>query len=147
MVLTFSVILFGALLVLRSLQKNVFYILHSCTMVLLAYWVETHYFRTSVFTFKTLLLFLAVHFIFINIFTFCAYWKDKRAAINGQWRIPEKDLHMLELLGGWTGALLGQKILHHKNRKKSYQFVFWLVPIFQILFVIIALQYLGVFHI
>lgn len=147
MVLTFSVVLFGLLLIFRSLQKNMFYILHSCTMVLLAYWVETHYFRTSAFTTKTLLLFIAVHFIFINIFTFLAYWKDKRAAVNGQWRIPEKDLHMLEMLGGWTGALLGQKVLHHKNRKKSYQLVFWLVPIIQVLFIIIVLQYLGIFHI
>lgn len=147
MVLTFSVILFGLLFVFQSLQKNIFYILHCCTMVLLAYWVETHYFRTSAFTPKTLLLFLAVHFIFINIFTFIAYWKDKRAAINGQWRTPEKDLHMLEILGGWTGALLGQKFLHHKNRKKSYQLIFWFVPIFQILFIIIILQYLGIFHI
>ena len=32
-----------------------FYILHACSVVMLAYWVETHYFRTSVFSAKTLL--------------------------------------------------------------------------------------------
>ena len=147
MVLTFAVILFGVLFLIPPLQRNMFYILHACTMVLSAYWTETHYFRTSAFSFKTVLLFVAVHFVFINIFTFLAYWKDKRAAQSGQWRIPEKDLHWLELLGGWTGALLGQKLLHHKNRKKSYQLVFWLVPVIQVLFVIIALQYLGLLHI
>ena len=147
MVLTFAVILFGMLFLIPPLQKNMFYILHACTVVLLAYWVETHYFRTSVFSAKTLLLFLCVHFIFINIYTFLAYWKDKRAAINGQWRIPERDLHWLELLGGWSGALIGQKLLHHKNRKQTYQMVFWLVPFIQGAFVVLALQYLGLLHI
>lgn len=147
MVLTFAVILFGMFFLLPPLQRNMFYILHACTMVLSAYWVETHYFRTTAFSSKTLLLFLAVHFVFINIFTFFAYWKDKLAAKNGQWRIPEKDLHWLELLGGWTGAFLGQKLLHHKNRKKSYQIIFWMVPVLQIAFIIIVLQYLGLLHI
>ena len=147
MQITASVILFGMLLIIPSLRKNMFYILHSCAIVLLAYWVETHYFKVSVFSGKTMLLFLAIHFVFINIFTFLAYWKDKRAAINGQWRISEKDLHTLELLGGWSGALLGQKILHHKNRKQSYQLVFWLVPLVQISFILFVLQYLGLLHI
>lgn len=147
MVLTASVILFGMLFLIPPLQKNVFYILHSCTVVLLAYWVETHYFKVSAFSVKTLLLFAAVHFVFINIYTFFAYWRDKKAAQNGQWRIPERDLHWLELLGGWSGALLGQKLLHHKNRKKSYQVVFWVVPLAQIAFIVLVLQYLGLLHI
>ena len=147
MILTSATILFGMLLFLPSLRKNAFYLLHACTIVLLAYWVETHYFRVSAFSSKTLLLLLVVHFIFINIFTFLAYWKDKRAAINGEWRIPEKDLHILELLGGWSGALLGQKILHHKNRKQTYQMVFWLVPLVQVAFILFVLQYLGLLHI
>ena len=147
MTLTSAVVLFGILLFLPPLRRNMFYILHACTIVLLAHWVETHYFKASSFSSKTLLLLLAVHFVFINIFTFLAYWKDKRAAVNGQWRIPEKDLHMLELLGGWSGALLGQKILHHKNRKQSYQFVFWLVPLVQLSFILVVLQYLGLLHI
>ena len=147
MVVTFSVILFGLLFLIPALQKNAFYILHSCVVVILAYWVENHYFKASIFTTKTILLFLVVHFIFINVFTFLAYWKDKRAAIKGEWRIPERDLHMLEVLGGWSGALIGQKVLHHKNRKKSYQFIFWLVPLLQISFIIFVLQYLGLLHI
>lgn len=147
MTLTSAVVLFGILLFLPPLRRNMFYMLHACTIVLLAHWVETHYFKVSSFSSKTLLLLLAVHFVFINIFTFLAYWKDKRAAVNGQWRIPEKDLHMLELLGGWSGALLGQKILHHKNRKQSYQFVFWLVPLVQLSFILVVLQYLGLLHI
>jgi uncharacterized membrane protein YsdA (DUF1294 family) len=36
-------------------------------------------------------------------------------------------LHFLELLGGWPGAYLGQRIFRHKTSKISYQFVFWLI--------------------
>ena len=147
MVVTFSAAFLGMFVLLPSLKRNVFFILHVCTVILLAYWVQTHYFTTRVFGAKTFMLFVAVHFIFINIFTFLAYWKDKKAAINGQWRIPEKDLHMLEILGGWSGALMGQKLLHHKTRKRSYQTIFWLVPLIQLSFILIILQYLGLLHI
>ena len=34
---------------------------------------------------------------------------------------------MVELLGGWPGALLGQRRFRHKTRKRSYQLVFWLI--------------------
>ena len=147
MTLTFAVIFICMAILIPPLKKNTFFILHASVLILLSYWIETHYFKCTPFAGKTLLLCLAIHFISINIFTFLAYWKDKNAAVNGEWRIPERDLHILEILGGWTGALIGQKILHHKNRKKSYQALFWLVPILQIGFILVVLQYLGLLHI
>jgi hypothetical protein len=32
---------------------------------------------------------------------------------------------MFEMLGGWSGSLLGQRTFHHKTRKLTYQGVFW----------------------
>jgi len=147
MVVTFGSILFGMLFLIPPLRKNMFFILNCCAIIIFSYWIEHNYFKTSMFSLKTILLFLVVQFVFINIFTFLAYWKDKRAAQKGEWRIPEKDLHWLELLGGWSGALLAQKIFHHKTRKHTYQLVFWLVPMVQIVFIFMVLQYLGVLHI
>ncbi|MBE6452714.1 MAG: DUF1294 domain-containing protein [Alphaproteobacteria bacterium] len=86
-----------------------------------AYYFEHNCFRTSLFAPKTFLLFLVFHLVAINISTFIAYGVDKRAAKQGQWRISERDLHMLEFLGGWIGAFFGQKCFHHKTSKKSYQ--------------------------
>jgi len=54
-----------------------------------------------------------------------AYARDKRAARLQARRVPETVLHLLELAGGWPGALLAQRWLRHKNRKLSYQFAFW----------------------
>ena len=76
MVITYSVILIGLLFLIRPLQKNSFYILHSALVILSAYYIETHYFRASVFGSKTLLLFIVFQFVFINMVTILAYWVD-----------------------------------------------------------------------
>ena len=55
------------------------------------------------------------------------YWHDKRQALVRGQRIPEKVLHLSELLGGWPGALVAQQVWRHKTRKLSYQVVFWLI--------------------
>lgn len=59
--------------------------------------------------------------------TFFLYARDKHCAEASQWRIPELSLHLLELLGGWPGAFLAQRLLRHKCAKISYQVVFWLI--------------------
>ncbi len=64
--------------------------------------------------------------LLISLATFVAYASDKRRAKTGRWRIPENTLHLLSLIGGWPGALLAQRLLRHKNRKPSFQTVFWL---------------------
>lgn len=143
MVITYSVILIGLLFLVRPLQKNSFYMLHSALVILSAYYIETHYFRASVFGAKTLLLFIVFQFISINLVTIWAYWVDKRAALKGAWRVPEINLHTLEFLGGWSGALFAQRIFHHKNKKRSYQSMFWFILFMQIAAVYVILKYLG----
>lgn len=68
-----------------------------------------------------LLVWLAV----INLLTFIVYGEDKRRARKGKWRVPEKTLFLLPLLGGSVGALLGMRVFHHKT--KHWYFV-WGVP-------------------
>jgi len=56
---------------------------------------------------------------------FLVYAHDKSAAQRGEWRTRESSLHLLGLAGGWPGALLAQRVLRHKSRKKSFQVAFW----------------------
>ena len=71
--------------------------------------------------------FLATYFGVISGLTLIFYWSDKRKAQHDQWRIPEGTLHLLEMLGGWPAALLGQRFLRHKTKKRRYQTLFWLI--------------------
>ena len=64
--------------------------------------------------------------------TFIAYGFDKRRAINGGRRVPERTLHLMALLGGWPGGLLGQRQFRHKTEKFSFLVVFWLVVLLHV---------------
>lgn len=59
-----------------------------------------------------LLVWLAV----INLLTFIVYGADKRRARKGKWRVPEKTLFLLPLLGGSVGGILGMRVFHHKTK-------------------------------
>ena len=68
---------------------------------------------------------LTVWLLVINLVTFLIYGVDKRRAKRGAWRVPEKTLFLLPLLGGSVGALLGMRVFHHKT--KHWYFV-WGIP-------------------
>jgi uncharacterized membrane protein YsdA (DUF1294 family) len=70
---------------------------------------------------------LGVCALLVSGITYWVYAVDKRRAEEGLWRVPESNLHLLELLGGWPGAFLAQRRLRHKCSKGNYQFVFWLI--------------------
>jgi uncharacterized membrane protein YsdA (DUF1294 family) len=61
----------------------------------------------------------------LNLLTFAIYAADKRAARAGGWRVSEKQLHLLALLGGWPGAWWAQQWLRHKSSKPSFRTVYW----------------------
>lgn len=63
----------------------------------------------------------------VSLFGYVVYAADKNRARRGEWRVPEQALHLVELLGGWPGAFVGQRQLRHKCSKVSYQFVFWVI--------------------
>ncbi|MCF7503296.1 MULTISPECIES: DUF1294 domain-containing protein [Vibrio] len=69
---------------------------------------------------------LLVWYLVIGLVTFFVYAKDKRAAINGNWRVPEKTLHILSVAGGWLGALIAQDKLRHKTQKQPFRSIYWL---------------------
>lgn len=61
-----------------------------------------------------------IYLICINLTAFAAFGADKRRAIKGRWRIPERTLLLLALFGGALGALLGMYLFRHKTRKKKF---------------------------
>ncbi|KAF2750790.1 DUF1294-domain-containing protein [Sporormia fimetaria CBS 119925] len=61
----------------------------------------------------------------VSTVTFLVYGYDKRQAVNRGWRVKERWLHILGLLGGWPGAMLAQHYFQHKTQKKSFLIPFW----------------------
>ena len=68
---------------------------------------------------------LAVYLPATHLATFAVYFVNKHRARSGTWRVPEKTLFLLPLLGGSVGALLGMRMFHHKT--KHWYFV-WGIP-------------------
>lgn len=64
---------------------------------------------------------ICVYLVFMNIAAFAAMGIDKAKAKRGAWRIPEKTLFLLSLLGGSAGAWGGMYFFRHKT--KHLQFV------------------------
>ena len=63
---------------------------------------------------------LPVWLVIINAVTFITYGIDKKKAISGEYRIPEKRLYFLAIIGGSIGALLAMRVFHHKTQKQSF---------------------------
>jgi uncharacterized membrane protein YsdA (DUF1294 family) len=65
-----------------------------------------------------------------NLVVFGIYWRDKRAARNGDWRVKESTLLLIAFAGGGVGAFSAQRLLRHKTRKPPFPVV---LPIFLVL--------------
>lgn len=63
---------------------------------------------------------LIYYLLGINAMTFALYGIDKLKSKKGWWRIPEKTLLMLAVIGGSMGALYGIRLFHHKTKHKKF---------------------------
>ena len=65
-------------------------------------------------------IYFIVYFCAINLLAFITYGIDKQKAKFSRYRISEKTLITLAILGGSIGAFLGMKIFHHKTKKLKF---------------------------
>jgi uncharacterized membrane protein YsdA (DUF1294 family)/cold shock CspA family protein len=95
---------------------------------------------TNILSYLPIVLFIALYIV-VEILWHPPYWVlfvylvtsllciliyslDKSAAAAGRWRVSESALLLLGLAGGWPGAILAQRLLHHKTKKRSFQSAF-----------------------
>lgn len=142
MLVTFFVILIALLLLIKPLQKNAFFLVYFALMMASAFLCEYFGLRYRPFSTPSYVIFLPFHIVLINLMTIVAYGVDKRAAQKHAWRVPELQLHLLELLGGTPGAFLAQKMFHHKTKKTSFRLAFFFVLAIQAVIVYYAVQFL-----
>lgn len=81
---------------------------------------------------QDLLQYIPIYFAAINLVTFFVYGIDKYRAKRGAWRIPEKTLFLLPILGGSIGAIAGMKFFHHKTKHWYFRYGLPLILLAQV---------------
>lgn len=71
----------------------------------------------------------------INVITFAVFGIDKLKAVKNRWRVPEKILFFLALLGGSLGAIIGMYSFRHKTKKIAFRIGIPVILIVQIIFI------------
>ena len=79
---------------------------------------------------------IIIYFIVINIIGFFIMWLDKRKAIKGSWRIPEKTLFIITALGGGIGTIAGMYAFRHKTQKIQFVIGFPFITILEIVTIV-----------
>lgn len=95
----------------------------ACSLTALAFLAVTAYFSVVL---------AAVYFILSTV-SYLMYKFDKQIAVTPKKkkqayraRIPEKNLHLADILGGWPGALVSRAVYNHKTSKPGFIRLFWL---------------------
>ncbi|HEY1125106.1 MAG TPA: DUF1294 domain-containing protein [Sphingobium sp.] len=71
------------------------------------------------------------YLVLANIAAFIAFGYDKARARAGKWRVAERDLLLLALLGGTLGAYLGRWQFRHKTRKPGFSIALHVTAVVQ----------------
>ena len=58
----------------------------------------------------------AIYLVVMNVLGVAVMWSDKRRARLHRWRIPEKVLFGVSLLGGSVGTWAGMYLFRHKTK-------------------------------
>ena len=74
-----------------------------------------------------------IYLFVVNIVGFFAMGIDKAKAKKKAWRIQEKTLLMIAVLGGAIGVWLGMEIFRHKTKHLRFKYVVPLIFIIEVI--------------
>ena len=79
---------------------------------------------------------LITYMILINLCGLASMGIDKWKAKRGRWRISEKSLFLIAILGGSIGSLVGMYLFHHKTRHLRFTIGIPVILVLQLLAVV-----------
>lgn len=85
-----------------------------------------------------------IPFVFVlglNLWAFVLFGLDKRYAVHGKRRIPERTLLLACCCAGAIGAWLGVRVFRHKTRKLSFLWKLWAATLLNGLWCWLAIRY------
>ncbi len=90
---------------------------------------------------KELLVIISAYFILISLVTAIVTFADKVKAGKGAFRVPEKTLFILALMGGSLAEYLTMKSIRHKTLHKRFMLGLPLIMIFQLIIAVIIILF------
>ena len=75
----------------------------------------------------------AIYLVVMNVLGVAVMWSDKRRARLHRWRIPEKVLFGVSLLGGSAGTWAGMYLFRHKTKHWYFKYGMPAILVVQVL--------------
>ena len=79
---------------------------------------------------------IIIYFVVVNFLSILMFFIDKKKAEKNLWRISEKALILVSILGGSVGALIGMYTFRHKTKKLKFTVGIPVILILQIVLII-----------
>jgi uncharacterized membrane protein YsdA (DUF1294 family) len=67
---------------------------------------------------------IVIYYLLINVLSFSVMGIDKKRAKRREWRIKERTLWWLAIVGGALGGLIGMRVYRHKIKHTLFKFGF-----------------------
>lgn len=87
------------------------------------------------------MLYLLAYLLVINLFAMLIMAVDKSKAERNKWRIPEKTLFIVALIGGSIGSIAGMYMFRHKTKHAGFVIGMPAILILQIAAVVLVIKY------
>ena len=79
--------------------------------------------------------------VVMNFIGYISMWSDKKRAIKGKYRISEKTLFIIALLGGSIGSILGMNQFRHKTKHWYFKYGMPLILMIQVILLGCIIKY------
>lgn len=83
-------------------------------------------------------LIILIYLLLMNLAGLIMMWSDKRRSEKDQWRIRERTLFIVSILGGSIGTWAGMYIFRHKTRHWYFVIGMPLILVLQIALIVLV---------
>lgn len=82
---------------------------------------------------------LVIYLAIVNLLGFALMGIDKAKAKKNRWRIPEKTLFFVAIIGGSIGSIAGMKVFRHKTKHNSFVYGMPAIFAFQLMMAVLCI--------